>query len=306
MTSQHDNLRAELHQLLSSFEKMVGLAICIRFMSRRWHEPDGWPVLRDQRFLLHRSPFCMQAKDRDLPACMRDDRSDLVHHLFGADPEVDAAEVSGWQVALPVLSMGQAVTGSDRPVVRRCHAGADEILVPIRSQGQLVAVIFMGQFIRASHEGATHHGLQVLDDHALVVASDMGVLLRSYLVELLGRLEVSMRQPDEGRRGEIERYIREHLSGQASLAGLADRLSLSPSRASHLVKEVTGQSFQSLLEERRLAVACDLLVAGTGKIAWVASQAGFAETGYFCRYFKRKTGMTPGAYRRRYQPHAAV
>lgn len=104
-----------------------------------------------------------------------------------------------------------------------------------------------------------------------------------------------------GRRGVIERYIRRSLLAGPSLSELASLLSLSRSRTCHVVREETGHSFQDLVQERRVAVARDLLANGDGTIGWIARQTGFKDTAYFCRYFKRKTGMTPTDFRNQYR-----
>lgn len=295
----------EVHALLTSFEKLVGLQICFRRMSNRWRGPMHEKVSEHHGFALHRSPFCIRQKDRNLSLCMRDDRGDISDLFLDLPARERASEGESGTYALQVLP----VTGSlpmNRPVVRTCYAGADEILVPVWSQGILVAVIFLGQFRRQSRAETGPQELPVLSDERAKQIGDLAVLLRCYLLEILGRLDAHRQEDSTGRRGQVEQYIREHLSTRPTLTGLAQVLMLSPSRTSHLVRQLTGSSFQSLVEQRRLAVACDLLAASSGKIAWIASQTGLGEVGYFCRYFKRKTGLTPTAYRRMHQQAASV
>ena len=85
------------------------------------------------------------------------------------------------------------------------------------------------------------------------------------------------------------------------ISGLAARLSLSSSRAGHLVRELTGRSFRDLVSEHRVAAAEDLLTSTDGTIAWIARQTGFQDVAYFCRFFKQKTGMTPTAFRQKHR-----
>lgn len=305
MISAKTKIQDEVQALFQSFEQMVGLDICLRQMSNRWKGAGNQRLTDGNAFGLHHSPFCMRQKDKQLALCMRDDRGDVSDLFLGAEEGQRAAEPQSGSYPLQMLPVVGCLP-MDRPVVRTCYAGADEILVPVWSQGILVAVIFLGQFRRQSraHTGPTE--LPVLSDERVKQIADMAVLLRCYLLEILSRLDASRQQDSTGRRGQVEQYIREHLSTGPTLVGLAQVLALSPSRTSHLVRQLTGCSFQTLVEQRRLAVACDLLAASSGKIAWIASQTGLGDVGYFCRYFKRKTGMTPTAYRRMHQQSVSV
>jgi AraC-like DNA-binding protein len=265
-------LREEVESVLAAFEQTTGMQICARLMSERWRDAGGQSVV-PWTYGLHRSRFCEAVKARDLAACMKCDHTDL-----------------------PLLCMpGQG------PFVRTCHAGADEVLVPLWSEGVLVAVIFLGQFrrrFRGMRGALTLRQVSEVDAQRL---RDLTLSLQSYMLDVLSRLDEQRREHTTGRRGVIEAYIRRSLPTGPSLPELAGQLSLSPSRASHIVRELTGRSFQQLVEQRRIAVARDLLTDTGGKIAWVARQTGFRDIAYFCRYFKRKTGLTPTAFRKRHR-----
>lgn len=262
-------LADEVAGVLGAFERTTGLHVCFRAMSDRWREPGGELVVPPP-YLLHRSRFCERQKARDLAACIRCDHEDLP------------------RVCRP----------GDGPMVRTCHAGADEVLVPLWSEGVLTAVVFVGQFQRARRSAGKVRGLTTLSSRDGERLRTLGLPLRSYLLDVLHRLDDQRRETTAGRRGAIDRYIRRELASGPTLAGLAAALSLSPSRTSHVVRELTGQTFQQHVEARRLAVARDLLAGSGGKVAWVAQQAGFADVAYFCRYFRRKTGTTPTTFRR--------
>lgn len=270
------DLRAELAAVLAAFERATGLQTCFRPMTDRWRGTDGaWIV--GEPFVAHRSPFCTTVKTRAPTACWRCDNTEL--------PSA-CAPAEGLMVD---------------PFVRTCHAGADEILLPLWSEGALVAVLFVGQFV-GPDRGQAPEPLRRMSEPELAQVRTLAVAMRGYLQDLLRKLEAQRHERASGRRGAIEGYVRERLLAGPTLTELAARLSLSPSRAGHAVREVTGRSFQQLVEERRIAVAKDLLASTDGTISWVAAQAGFNDVGYFCRYFKRKTGTTAGAFRKRHRP----
>lgn len=262
------SLRDEVGLVLDAFEKAAGLFVCVRVMSDRWRDIDGESVFpRD--YLLHRSPLCAAVKEQHLDRCVRCDQADL--------PKVCRA--------------GRG------PFVRACHAGVEEVLVPLWVDGVLVAVIFVGQFVRAAAR-------RIRGFVPLRISREQGervrvltFTLQSYLHDLLRRLERQRQAESTGRRSVIERYIRQNLAAGPTIEGLAERLALSPSRTSHVVKEVMQTTFQQLVESQRLTIAKDLLTESDGKIAWVAAQSGFKDVAYFCRYFKTKIAHTPSAYR---------
>jgi AraC-like DNA-binding protein len=272
MLLKTSSLREEVAAALKAWEATLGMAICFRTISKRWLDGDGRPLVEGP-LTLHRSDFCMLHKQRQLPSCMKDDNIDL--------PRV-------------------FTQGEQGLVVRTCHAGATEILVPIWNGNMLLATIFIGQFrLRKAPAHSLAASLPVISRDRLEQLGTMAMLLRSYFLQVLRRLDAERENPERGREGVIMGYLRKHLSSGPTLQGLAESLALSESRTSHLVREVTGRSFQNLLEEHRLAAACDLLVDTQGKVAWIAAQTGFDDAAYFCRYFKKKIGLTPTLYRRR-------
>ena len=64
-----------------------------------------------------------------------------------------------------------------------------------------------------------------------------------------------------------------------------------------IFKEVTGETFHSVLNKKRIQSACDLLSETNMQISEIAAQVGFMETKTFCRVFKSSMGISPGAYR---------
>lgn len=269
-------LRDEIASVFEAFEHTTNLQVCLKPMSDRWRDPAGRYVV-PERFLGHHSLFCYAVKAQAFSACAKNDRADLP------------------LVCFPMA--GRVV----EPFIRTCHAGADEVLIPLWSDGLLVGVVFVGQFTRTHGRAATPLELPHLSSSEAEHLRKLTVPLKAYLMDVLSRLEREYQGRALGRRGVIEGYIRRSLVAGPSLPELASLLSLSRSRTCHVVREETGHSFQDLVEERRITVARDLLANGDGTIGWIARQAGFKDTAYFCRYFKRKTGMTPTDFRNQYR-----
>ncbi|HAU38827.1 MAG TPA: AraC family transcriptional regulator, partial [Phycisphaerales bacterium] len=96
----------------------------------------------------------------------------------------------------------------------------------------------------------------------------------------------------------IRRFLELHAPRVIGLADLARVLHLSPSRASHLVRELTGSTFQDLLVAERLRKAQALLRSTDLTVAEVGRLVGIDNECYFSRLFRARLGVPPSAYRR--------
>ena len=99
----------------------------------------------------------------------------------------------------------------------------------------------------------------------------------------------------------VTEHVCRHLDQRLSLDDLADVAGLSVSRLAHLFRELTATTPQQFLEQQRLARARQLLAATPLSIKEIAQQVGFENPFYFSLRFRRGTGMSPRAWRRREQ-----
>lgn len=86
--------------------------------------------------------------------------------------------------------------------------------------------------------------------------------------------------------------------GPRSVESCARELCVSAGHLHAVVKRVTGRAPGRLIRAGQILEA-KRLIAGTDlTIRQVASQVGFGDPAYFGRFFRRETGVTPGAFRR--------
>lgn len=78
----------------------------------------------------------------------------------------------------------------------------------------------------------------------------------------------------------------------------ADRLGVTPGHLTEAVKAATGRTAAQLLREARTREAQRFLLRTELTVRQVASRVGFNDPAYFCRFFRRETGLSPGAFRR--------
>jgi transcriptional regulator GlxA family with amidase domain len=84
------------------------------------------------------------------------------------------------------------------------------------------------------------------------------------------------------------------VSAMAALTGLAERT------FKRRFQQATGMSPLDYVHTVRLEEAKQMLESGTLSIEAVAQEVGYQDSAFFSRLFRRKTGLTPGQYRKRF------
>lgn len=83
-----------------------------------------------------------------------------------------------------------------------------------------------------------------------------------------------------------------------SVRTCAAALGVSVGRLSAAVRESTGRTPGQLIRDAQVLEAKRLLAGTTLTVGRVAREVGFADPAYFCRFFRRETGTSPGEFRR--------
>lgn len=91
-------------------------------------------------------------------------------------------------------------------------------------------------------------------------------------------------------------YMEEHFAEPLGIADFADFAGLSESRFAAVFKMETGSAPMQYFNSVRLGHAQSFLLNGA-TVEETAQAAGFASVQYFCRCFRKITGVTPGEFR---------
>ncbi|MEQ0560391.1 AraC family transcriptional regulator [Amycolatopsis sp. NEAU-NG30] len=91
--------------------------------------------------------------------------------------------------------------------------------------------------------------------------------------------------------------------GLWSVRAYADRLGVTPGHLTEAVKTATGRTAAQLVREARIREAQRFLLRTDLTVRQVARRTGFADPAYFCRFFRRETGVSPGEFRRGGENH---
>ncbi len=88
---------------------------------------------------------------------------------------------------------------------------------------------------------------------------------------------------------------------QPGLDALAAQLGITPTHLNRACRQVLGHPALAVLHARLLLEAQRDLAYTTMSVQAIAMELGFCEAGYFARFFRRATGMTPSQWRGRRQ-----
>ena len=136
-------------------------------------------------------------------------------------------------------------------------------------------------------------------------------ILRTYLMVLFAELKpfvtasASLSQNSAYHiTEEYKKALSQYIYEKQKVNDYADLLAVSPNHLNKCVKRITGKSAHDLLSEMILLEAKVLLKQTSLSISEIAYQIGRNEIADFTRFFKTKTGMNPGEYRKMVNPES--
>jgi AraC family transcriptional regulator len=94
-------------------------------------------------------------------------------------------------------------------------------------------------------------------------------------------------------------YMAEHLTEDLDVSRIAEHLGISASRLHALFRQKTGITPNDYLQRLRIDLACKELATSDAHITTIGLRLGFSSSQYFATCFRKYTGMTPGAFRRK-------
>lgn len=138
-----------------------------------------------------------------------------------------------------------------------------------------------------------------------------GIFLKANLLKLLAIIAREYdKSANDGKEALLLRYrsgmeralqhIETQLSEKLYLADVCKTATISQTAFSELFKQMTGKTFSEYVSDRRVALACEKLSKTSDSLLEIALASGFGDAAYFSRTFKRRLGITPSEYRKRY------
>jgi AraC family transcriptional activator of pobA len=121
-------------------------------------------------------------------------------------------------------------------------------------------------------------------------------------------LEIGRRQqPQNAPTGQRKRHLQfqrfrelleQNYKSHWTIDEYAAQMGLTPARLNRLCRAMTGKTVGTVIQDRLVLEAQRLLTYTNATATMVAFETGFREPAYFSRFFKRRTGLSPVAYRK--------
>lgn len=92
-------------------------------------------------------------------------------------------------------------------------------------------------------------------------------------------------------------YVENHFMHAISMQDLCDLLLVSPQHLCRIIKSCTGKRPTEYINMIRIEKAQGMLSETDEPVERVGLRCGFENANYFCKIFKKQTGMTPKQYR---------
>lgn len=95
-------------------------------------------------------------------------------------------------------------------------------------------------------------------------------------------------------------WLHEHYQEKFSLTELSQGMSMSRNECCRYFKHMMNMTITEYLLEYRLSKAAALLESSGLSVTEIAEQTGFCDVSYFIKMFRRKTGITPKSYAKKF------
>lgn len=165
---------------------------------------------------------------------------------------------------------------------------------------QCLVFDLMGTILKAADAGGYHKALEESNVMEIISAKrplhQLEALFLPLIENVCGRIR--QLQTDMGKDKELSRKVQEYIAENfrnpdLNVAQTGLHFNMTPSYLSALYKKQTGLSLLESINDMRLKEVERLLEQGMG-VAEVAEQAGFRDSTYLIRVYKKKNGITPG------------
>lgn len=134
-----------------------------------------------------------------------------------------------------------------------------------------------------------------------------GLAAHSYYRMMLAMLGISAEIFDHsfknytGTMDFVERakyHIEKNVLKNLTLDDIAAKSFVSSCYLSRAFKKITGTGFSNYISNRKISIAKSLLQYSDLKVNTIALELSYQDANYFCRIFKKETGMAPSDYRK--------
>lgn len=249
-------------------------------------------------------------------------RHGQIHQFFyskegGVKAVIDGVEFNHqapFFISIPALSVHEFIwKEQSKGVVINVHA--TEIAKSLSSVPQLATLLFsQANFISkneldSEHEqfvgGLFYRCLREYRSSEPIRSLMMDTLLSQIYIGL-GRPAMNKSQTKEAEKSKAEilcsnliELIDKHYIENRNASYYSDILGVTISKLNRVTQKIVGQSFHELLKRRLLTEAKRNIIYTSMSAKQISYALGFNDPAYFCRFFKKYTGLTPSEFRKK-------
>ena len=198
-------------------------------------------------------------------------------------------------------------------IIYHCHAGLVEATAPLVDNGMVIGYIMFGQITDAKDEEALNtliraaferYGLPPTDfprsRPGITKKSTEQIQAAARILEactfyvLFKRLMYARRQ---NFAKNLDTYLKSRLEEDLTADQIAADFHISRSKLYASCEKYLGMGIAAYLKNLRLTRAKELLLQSDLTVSQIALKTGFSDCNYFCRVFKKETGLSARKYR---------
>lgn len=199
---------------------------------------------------------------------------------------------------------------ADKPYTYTCHCGLTESIFPITFDNEIFGYIMLGQVL-TDPKNVDIQKLQRFFSQkecrrliACVPQKSLEEIAAAVIImEALGSYDVIRQLMRENRDILVERfkrYVAEHLGEDLSVAAVCSALKISRSYLYQCVTPKINCTIRQYIGEMRNKKAAALLENSNYSITKISELCGYADYNYFSRVYKKRNGISPVQFRKRF------
>ena len=200
-----------------------------------------------------------------------------------------------------------------KPHIYTCHAGITAAITPIQLGGGVLGYAILAHMLPTEdYESAVKNACELAENYGIAKRESIRAIssITSKTTEEI-HAAVSILEAvssyvyirnlavwkNEDISLEIEKYIKANLNEALSSEGLCKQFNVSRSNLYQISLKAFGMGIKQYIAYCRIEKAKQLLLEDYS-ILEVAEACGYGEYNYFCKVFKKATGLSPSEYRK--------